>query len=91
MLVRPEAAYKAQARPRQETRMISKENTQLAVVVKFEFETEAEARAVVEELEVDERCRATEIRLADGRALEYDMYLEELKLKDKRNAGSGPL
>jgi hypothetical protein len=39
----------------------------MPVVVTFEFETEADAVAVVKELEADERVRATEIRLADGR------------------------
>jgi hypothetical protein len=60
----------------------------MAVVVSFEFETEAEAVAVVEELAVDERAKATEIRLADGRTLGFDKYLEEMKAKQK---GSGPL
>ena len=61
----------------------------MAVVVRFEFETEADAVAVAKELEADERARATEIRLADGRTLEFDKYREELKAK--QNAGSGPL
>jgi hypothetical protein len=41
----------------------------MPVAVRFEFETEADAVAVVKKLEADERARATEIRLADGRTL----------------------
>lgn len=61
----------------------------MAVVVKFEFETEADAVAVVNEMEADERARATEIRLADGRTLGFDKYRDELKAK--QNAGGGPV
>jgi hypothetical protein len=60
----------------------------MPIVVTFEFEAEADAVAVVKELEADKRVRATEIRLADGRTLGFDKYLEELKAK--QNAGSGP-
>jgi hypothetical protein len=55
----------------------------MAVVVKFEFETEADAVAVVKELEADERARATEIRLADGRTLGFDKYRDELIAEQK--------
>jgi hypothetical protein len=43
----------------------------MPVVVTFGFETEADAVAVVKELEADERVLATEIRLADGRTLGF--------------------
>ena len=59
----------------------------MPVLVTFEFETEADAEAVVKELAADERARATEIRLADGRTLGFDKYLDELKAK--QNAASG--
>jgi hypothetical protein len=59
----------------------------MSVVVSFEFETEADAVAVVNELEADVRARATEIRLADGRMLGFDKCREELLKAQK--AGSG--
>jgi hypothetical protein len=68
--------------------MIRRRTAVMPVVVKFEFETEEDAKAVIKELEADDRVRATEIRLADGRTLGFDKYLEELKAKEK--AGSGP-
>jgi hypothetical protein len=61
--------------------MILRENSRHASRCDIRFETEADAAAVVKELEADERVLATEIRLADGRTLGFDKYLEELKAR----------
>jgi hypothetical protein len=57
--------------------MIRRRTAVMPVAVRFEFETEADAVAVGKELAADKRARATEIRLADGRTLGFDKYLEE--------------
>jgi hypothetical protein len=53
----------------------------MPVVVTLEFESEADAVAVVEKLQADERARAAEIRLPDGRTLGFDKYLAELRAR----------
>jgi hypothetical protein len=62
----------------------------MPVAVRFECETEEDAIAVFERLKADMRVLATEIRLADGRTLEFDKHRDELLWAAKQNAGSGP-
>jgi hypothetical protein len=55
----------------------------MPVIVKLEFETEADAEAVLLELAKDKRVRAADstVTLPDGRKLGFDRYLAELIAK----------
>jgi hypothetical protein len=55
----------------------------MPVIVKLEFETEADAEAVLLELATDDRVRAADstVTLPDGRTLGFDRYLDELMAK----------
>jgi hypothetical protein len=55
----------------------------VVIVLSLELENEADAKDVVEKLRADHRVCGAEITLPNGKKMEFDRYLNELKAKQK--------